>query len=95
MNIQEMMKQAKKMQEKIEKAKKELEIKEFVIKKHGIELTMLGNYQLKNLEFDENLLDPDDKEILQDLIVLAINEATSLIKEAHELIEPQKNRAMF
>ncbi len=96
MNIQQMMKQAKKMQEKITKSKMELSQKEFVIKKQGVNVTILGNRKIKAINLDDALIDPDDKELLQDIIILAINEANELIDAAEDLLEqPSNSGVMF
>lgn len=96
MNIQQMMKQAKKIQEQMEQAKEALSQKEFLVKKQGITVTVLGNHHIKDINIDAALLDPDDKEIVQDIIILAINEANDLINEAYKLLESSnKPGAMF
>lgn len=92
MNIQEMMKQAKKMQLKIEKAKNELKTKEFVITKPGIEVVIFGDRQLKSINIDEALL--DDKSMVEALVQIAINEGNELIDQAQKLLEQSQQGAM-
>ncbi|MHA0272964.1 YbaB/EbfC family nucleoid-associated protein [Mycoplasma sp. 48589B] len=78
----------KTMQKELEAKQKDLEEKEFVIEKQGIKLTMKGDYSIVSLELDELLVDPDDIELLQDLLVVAFNEGIDLIKEETEKLAP-------
>ncbi len=83
MNINALMQQAQKMQKQMEKKQKELESKEFEVSTNGgaIKIKMLGSKKLVSLEIEEDLIDPSDKEMLQDMLVVAINEAVSKIDE--------------
>ena len=83
MNINALMQQAQKMQKQMEKKQKELESKEFEFSSNGgaIKIKMLGSKQLTSLEIDEDLIDPSEKEMLQDMLMVAINEAISKIDE--------------
>lgn len=94
MSIQAMMKQAKKMQEELEKAQNELFKKEFKIEKQGVTVVMTGDGRLKSLNIDEILIDPDDKDIIEDLIVIAINELKEIIDEKLEEIQPKAPMGM-
>lgn len=80
MNIAGMMAQAKKMQEQMEKKKKELEAKEFKIEKQGITVIMSGDKKIKSIDINEILVDPDDKEMLEDMIIIAVNEGIEMIE---------------
>lgn len=82
MNINAMMAQAKKMQAEMEKSKAELDAKEFKVEKQGITVVVLGNRRVKSVDINEILIDPDDKEMLEDLVIIAINEANELIDQA-------------
>ena len=83
MNINALMQQAQKMQREMTKKQKELESKEFEFTSNGgaIKVKMLGSKQITSLEIDEDLIDPSDKEMLQDMLIVAINEAISKIEE--------------
>ena len=72
-----MMKQAQKMQEEFMRMQQELESKEFTAAAGGgaVKATMVGTRQLKSIEIKPEAVDPDDVEMLQDLIVAAVNEA--------------------
>ncbi|VEU76192.1 YbaB/EbfC family nucleoid-associated protein [Mycoplasmopsis columboralis] len=85
----EMLKQLKKMQSELEKKQKDLDEKIFSVEKQGIVIKMKGNFTLVSLSVDEMLVDPEDKDILEDLIVVAMNELIDLIKEENEKIAPQ------
>lgn len=79
-----MMKQAQKMQEEFLKMQQELENREFTATAGGgaVKATMLGTRSLKSIEIDPSAVDPDDVEILQDMIVAAVNEAISQSEDA-------------
>ena len=83
MNINALMQQAQKMQKQMEKKQQEFESKEFEFSSNGgaIKIKMLGNKQLTFLEIDEDLIDPSEKEMLQDMLMVAINEAVNKIDE--------------
>ena len=76
-NQMNMMKQAQKMQQDFLKMQQELESKEFEFTAGGgaVKATMIGTRQLQSITIDPELLDPDDVEMLQDLIIAAVNEA--------------------
>ncbi len=79
-----MMKQAQKMQEEFMKMQQELENREFVAAAGGgaVKATMIGTRALKSIEIDPAAVDPDDVELLQDMIVAAVNEAISKSENA-------------
>ena len=74
-----MMKQAQKMQEEFLKMQQELENTEFSATAGGgaVKATMVGTRSLKSIEISPDAVDPDDVEMLQDMIVAAVNEAIS------------------
>ena len=87
MNMQQMMAQAQKMQRELKKAQAELAQKEFVISKGGaVTVTVLGNKEVKSIIIDNDAFDPDNKEMIEDMIALAINEAIQKIDEESEAI---------
>ena len=93
MNMQALMQQAQKMQREMEKAQKDLEAKEFEIVSAGggIKVTITGKKLVKNIEIDEDIIDPEEKEMLQDMIVVAINEAISkVISEEQKIVARQQ-----
>ena len=87
MNMQQMMAQAQKMQRELRKAQAELAQKEFKIAKGGaVTVTVLGNKEIKAIEIDNDAFDSENKEMIQDMIALAINEAMAKIDEESEAI---------
>lgn len=79
-----MMKQAQKMQEEFMKMQQDLESQEFTAAAGGgaVKATMLGTRSLKAVEIDPEAVDPEDIEMLQDMIVAAVNEAIALSEDA-------------
>ena len=76
-NMANLMKQAQKMQRQMEEQAKEMETKEFTATAGGgaVEATVSGSKKIVKLKLDEEAVDPDDVEMLEDLIVAAVNEA--------------------
>ncbi|MCQ2792098.1 MAG: YbaB/EbfC family nucleoid-associated protein [Bacilli bacterium] len=86
MNMQAMLMQAQRIQRELQKAKAELGSKEFTIEKGGaVKVTVLGNKTIKGINIEDAAL-KEDKEMVQDMITLAINEAFEEIKKAEEEI---------
>ena len=83
-NMNNLMKQAQRMQRQMEVAQKELEEKEVTITSGGgaVEITVTGKHEIKKLKLDPEVVDPDDVEMLEDLIVAATNEALRKVEEA-------------
>lgn len=81
MNIQKMMKQAQEMQSKIADMQAKLEASESEGSSGGgsVKLILTGKKVLKNISIDESLLVPSEKEMLEDLIVAAFNDASNKI----------------
>ena len=94
MNINLMMQQAKKMQEEMETAKKELAKKEFTVEKQGVTLVITGDKRIKSIDINEILVDPEDKDMLEDLMVIAFNDAMELIEAEEAAAAPQAPAGM-
>ena len=77
MNQMQMMKQAQKMQENLMKMQEELQAKEYEATAGGGVITAVcgGNRELKSISIDPEAVDPDDVEMLQDMVIAAVNEA--------------------
>lgn len=84
--MQAMLKQAQKMQEDIEAKKNELEQKEYVVTSGGgmVEITMTGSHEVKAIGINPEVVDPEDVEMLEDMLVAALNEVTRQIDEEAE-----------
>ena len=76
-NMQSMLRQAQKMQENIEAKKAELEEKEYVVSSGGgmVEVTANGKHEIKAIGINPEVVDPEDVEMLQDMISAAVNQA--------------------
>ena len=72
------------MQRQMEESQRELEATEFTAKAGGgaVEVTVTGKKQLTNIVLSPDVVDPDDVEMLQDLIMAAINEAMKMADDA-------------
>ena len=81
MQMQQLMKQAQAMQEKMQRQKEELESSVFSATSGGgmVELKMNGKRELVALKIKPEVVDPDDVEMLEDLIKAAVNDANSQI----------------
>lgn len=83
-NMQDLMKKAKQMQQAMENQQKALEEKEFEASSGGgmVTVKMNGSGQLLSLKIEPEAVDPDDVEMLEDLIMAAIGEVQSQVNEA-------------
>ena len=77
MNIKQLMKEGKKMQSDMEKTQEELAAKEFEASAGGgaVAVKVSGDKVLKEITIKKEVVDPDDVEMLQDLILSCVNEA--------------------
>ena len=82
-NMKNLMKQAQKMQRQMEETTKELEEKEVTATAGGgaVEVTVSGKKEVVKVKLAEEVVDPDDIEMLEDLIVAATNEALRKMEE--------------
>ena len=87
MNMQQMMIQAQKMQRELKKAMDELAKQEFTITKGGaVTIVMMGDGSLKSVSIDEDAFEKENKEMVEELIVMAIQELSEQVEEAKEEI---------
>ena len=84
-NMNNLMKQAQRMQRQMEENQKEMETKEFTARAGGgaVEAVVLGNKTLKSIVIDPEAVDPEDVEMLQDMILAAVNEALGQVDTAN------------
>ena len=84
-NMSNLMKQAQRMQRQMEESQKELETKEFTAKSGGgaVEVTVTGKKEVTKVKLSEEVVDPDDVEMLEDLVMAAANEALRMAEEAN------------
>lgn len=76
-NLQQLAKQAQKMQAQMDEATSELEEKEYTAAAGGgaVSVTVTGKMEVKALEIKPEVVDPEDVEMLSDLVTAAVNEA--------------------
>lgn len=87
--IQQMMKQAQKMQSDVKNLQNELAATEYTETVGGgaVEIVMDGGKTIKSVNIKEEVIDPDDKEMLEELVMLAVNNVIAKIdKEADEKV---------
>ena len=84
MNINQLMKEAKKMQADMEKSQAELATKEFDATSGGgaISVKVTGEKVIKEIKIQKDVVDPDDVEMLEDLILTCVNEALRKVDSA-------------
>ena len=84
MNMNNLMKQAKKMQEDMEKSQAELASKDFEATAGGgaISVKVSGEKIIKEIKIQKDVVDPDDVEMLEDLILTCVNEALRKVDSA-------------
>lgn len=77
MNMQQMMKQARKMQEQLAAAEDNLKTQTVDTSAGGgmVKVTMTGDMKIESIKIDPDACDPEDVEMLQDMIAAAVNEA--------------------
>ena len=82
-NMNNLMKQAQKMQKQMEENQRALEEKEFTASAGGgaVEITISGKKEVTAVKIKEEVVDPDDVEMLEDLIMAATNEALRKVEE--------------
>lgn len=86
MNMQQMMKQAQKMQKKMEEVQEEA-AKEIIEASAGggmVNVKVNGKQELIEISIEDDVINPEDKEMLSDLIVAAVNEG---MKKSHEMVQ--------
>ncbi len=84
--MQQLMKQANQMQNKMKKIQEELALKEFAGTAGGgaVKVMVTGNNEVKSVVIQPDAASPDDVEMLQDLILAATNDALKTAKETHD-----------
>lgn len=82
-NMNNMMKQIQKMQKEMTDAQEKLELETFEATAGGgaIKATVNGKKELVSIELKQEIVDPDDVEMLQDLIIVAVNEALKVAED--------------
>lgn len=83
-NMQQIMMQAQKMQQDVARVQQEVSEREFTSSVGGgvVSVTVNGSKEVKTVTIDPSCVDPEDTEMLQDLIISAVNEALRMAEEA-------------
>lgn len=90
-NMQDMMQKVQQMQQEAEKIKNEVTNRGVTADSGGgmVTVTMTGGHELRSIKISKELINPDDPEMLEDLIVAAVNKAS---KEADEMVAQEMNK---
>ncbi len=82
-NMQQLMRQAQKLQDQMAKAQDDLDDREYSAQSGGgmVSVTVTGKRELKSIDIKPECVDPDDVDMLQDLILAAVNEALRTAEE--------------
>ena len=85
-NMNQMIKQAQKMQEDMAALQEDLEAREYTATSGGgvISVTVDGKHLIKSIKINSDAIDPEDPEMLEDLITVAVNEAVSCAAKTAE-----------
>jgi len=92
-NMNNLMKQAKNMQKKMAEMQEELESRELEVSSGGgaVKIVISGKKEIREIALNPDVVDPDDVEMLQDLLVASVNEA---IRQAEEMAEKEMAKVM-
>ncbi len=85
-NVNKLMQQAQQMQDLMQQKQAELEDTEFPVSAAGgmVEITIRGDYQVTGVKIKPEIVQPDDVEMLEDMVAAGFNEAVRTIKETME-----------
>lgn len=85
-SMNEMLRQAQKMQEDMQKKQAELEAKEYEVSAGGgaVKVKISGKREILSIDISEEIVDPDDIETLSDIIVAAVNEAIKKVDTTND-----------
>ena len=85
-NMQQMMKQAQKLQKQMMEAQETLNTQEFVglSSNDYVKATLTGDRKLKAIEINQAIVDPEDVDMLSDMVLMAVNDGLAKVEEAQE-----------
>lgn len=90
-NMNSLMKQAQKMQKQMEETQAQLAERELTVTSGGgaVKVVVTGKKELREIEISPDVVDPEDVEMLQDLILTAVNEA---LRQAEEMVQAEMGK---
>ena len=95
MNMQQMIIQAQKMQREMQKKQAALEAEEFTVTKGGaVTVVVKGDKSIVSISIDKDAMDPDNKEMVEEMIAMSINEAIEQIRAKEEEISSSVSGGM-
>ena len=97
-NLQQLARQAQKMQEQMEAATEELNAKEYTASAGGgmVTVTISGELEIKKMEISPDVVDPEDIEMLEDMVLAALQDANKKADElSQELMGPLGGAGLF
>ena len=85
-NMQQLMRQAQKLQEQMTKAQEDIEAREFSAQAGGgmVSVTVNGKHEVTGIHIKPECVDPEDVEMLQDMVMAAVNEALHTAEETRQ-----------
>lgn len=87
MNMSKLLKEAQKMQSELQKSQEEISSKTFEATAGGaVKVTMTGQRKLQKIEINQDIIDSGDKEMLEDLIMVSINDVLSQIEKEEKSV---------
>lgn len=95
MDFSKLMQEANKMQRQMQQAQKELEETLFEVESSGgtIKISIYGNYHVEKIDLDEDLIKDADKEMLEDMLLVAMNDALETVtEEANKIGEAMQSK---
>jgi len=89
--FQQLFKEMQKIQKKLEETQKQLEEKTVTVQVGGgmVTVTANGKQEILSIEIDKELINPEEKEMLEDLIIAGVNEA---LKRSKEMVEEELSK---
>ena len=94
MNMQALMQQAQKMQKEMQKKQAEAQTFDVTSAGGAIKIKIKGSRQIESIEIDKDAIDPEEKEMLEDMIKVAINEAISVVDQAFDQLNASLTNGM-
>ena len=90
MNMQQILAQAQKAQRELNKKLAEIDAKEYKVTKGGaVTVTMMGSFEVKSVSIDKDAFDAENKDMVEDMIVMAMNELVGQIQVEKDRVQEE------